>query len=278
MRRELSPGFDRVLLRAPVGVMFRDNFDQRVVAEGLHVELRDLLTGRRQGLAANAQGVFVAHSLPRWRMLGDDNHSSPPATRPFLLQLGDRLGRFLPMRLQADLPTDGLLAPDGPVASRPDAPPFVPLFSAPARTLTAGVGIVRACLRRSSDPERPVAWARVELWLGATRLGEGVTDPQGSLQLPCALPPPREPPLHGSPPAAAADFERERWDVTLRAHWDPALIGTAVPDLHALQRQPEVALLQSAGPPALPLRPQVLRAGEPLVARSGGSSFLFVGA
>jgi hypothetical protein len=275
--RELNPGFDRVVLTAPFGVIFRDSFDQRVAAEGLNVELRDVLANRRQALAANAHGVFVAHRLRPGPPPGDVGIDSPPATRRYELRLDDPLGRFLPLQLQVDLPVDGLLqAPD--VVLSPPGEPRVPLYSAPTRTMPAGVGIVRASLRRASDPAQAAAWARVELWLGGTRLGEGLADAAGNLLLPCLLPPPRDPPLHGSPPVAEAAFERNRWDVTLRAHWDPALAGATVPDLQALQHQPEVALLADAGSPATPLGLQVLRAGQPLVARSGGSSFLFVGA
>ena len=118
----------------------------------------------------------------------------------------------------------------------------------------------------------------MELWLSSVLLGEGLADREGRLLLPCRLPPPRDPPLHGSPPAPASGFERNRWEVTLRAWWDPAMADAAVPELGALRSQPEVALLRDAASPDVPLGPQVLRAGSPLVVRSDGSSYLFVGA
>lgn len=271
--RQLRDSRDVLELRALFGVLLRDNFDGRVVAEGLEVELRPAGIGPWQRLASHPHGAFAAHSLRGLRRPLEGS----PATRRYELRVRDLLGRFLPLEAAVDLPTEGLYDPLLDASSPPAREPSIPLYSAPARTVGAG-GIVRASLRRASDPDQPASWARVELWLGTTHLGDGVADERGELLLPCRMPPPREPPLHGSPPVPAAGFERLRWDVTLQASWDPALAGRERPDLHALHHQPGVALLREAGSPSTPLGPQVLRAGLPLVVRSDGSPFLFVGA
>lgn len=272
--RQLRASHDTLLLVAPFGVLFRDAFDGRVVASGLQVELRRAGTGPWQRLQPNGHGVFATHALPRMRVPAEGS----PATARFELRVSDPSARYLPLQLQADLPGEGLFDPGLDATSPPPREPSVPLYSAATRSFGGAVGVVRASLRRASAPEQAVSWARVELWLGATLLGEGVADADGALLLPCKLPPPREPPLHGSPPAPAAGFDRLRWDVTLRAHWSPELAGRARPDLHALREQPEVALLRDTASPATPLGPQVLRSGLPLVARGDGSSYLFVGA
>lgn len=271
--RRLRDSRDVLELRALFGVLFRDTFDGRVVADGLDVELRPARIGPWQRLASHPHGAFAAHSL---RGLSRPLAGSP-STRRYELRVRDLLGRFLPLEAAVDLPAEGLYDPMLDPSSPPPREPCIPLYSAPGRTIGSG-GIGRASLRRASDPGQPASWARVELWLGTTKLGEGVADARGELLLPCRLPPPREPPLHGSPPVPAAGFERLRWDVTLQASWDPALAGRERPDLHALHHQPDVALLREAGSPSTPLGPQVLRAGLPLVVRSDGSPFLFVGA
>ncbi|MBC5783423.1 hypothetical protein H8N03_10745 [Ramlibacter sp. USB13] len=273
--RQLRPGADRLEVWTPFAVMFRDSFDGRVVAAGLRVELSDPVTRRMQALEANTQGIFVAHRLPRIRP--EDADASPSPRRAFGLRVRDLRGRFLPLRLSPELPVAGLLDPDGP-ASPPADLPFIPLYSASTRGLGGGVGLLRAQLRRASDPDAPLSWARVELWAGVLRLGEGLADAGGEVLLPCHLPPPRDPPLHGSPPEPDAGFERNRWDVQLRAYWDPALAAEPVPDLQAVRAQPEVPLLRNAGSPPEPLGALVLRPGATLVARSDASSFLFAGA
>lgn len=272
--RRLRDSRDVLELRALFGVLFRDSFDGRVVAEGLEVELRPAGIGPWQRLASHPHGAFAAHSLRGLRRPPEGS----PATRRYELRVRDLLGRFLPLEAAVDLPTDGLYDPLLDASSPPPREPSIPLYSAPGRTAGGGGGIVRASLRRASDPDQPASWARVDLWLGTTHLGAGVADERGELLLPCRLPPPREPPLHGSPPVPAAGFERLRWDVTLQASWDPALAGRERPDLHALHHQSGVALLREAGSPSTPLGPQVLRAALPLVVRSDGSPFLFVGA
>lgn len=272
--RQLRDSRDVLELRALSGVLFRDSFDGRIVAEGLEVELRRAGTKPWQRLASHPHGAFAVHTL---RGLRRPVEGSPP-TRRYELRMRDLLARFLPVEVAVDLPTDSLYDPRLDASSPPPREPAIPLYSAPSRSIAGGAGTVRASLRRASDPEQPASWAHVELWYGTTRLGEGVADQQGELLLPCRLPPPREPPLHGSPPVPAAGFERLRWDVSLRASWDPALAGKERPDLHVLHDQPEVALLREPHSPSAPLGPLVLRAGLPLVARSDGSPFLFVGA
>lgn len=278
MMRTLRPGFDRNVLTAPFGVVFRDRLDQQVVAAGLDVRLRDPQRpgSGSQRLAANGQGVFVAH---RVRGLRQPDPGAPPVspapTRRFELEVTDPLGRYVPLRLAAALPGDGLFEPACMARSPAAALPHVPLYSAAARSLPGGYGVVRADLRLASNPEAGAAWARLELWCEGALLAESVADARGSALLLCPLPRLREPTLRSSPPAIHGP--RSDWDVDLRAFWDANSASAAVPDLCELQQLPEVPLLHSVSP-ATPLGPQLLLAGTPLVVRSAGSSFLFVGA
>ncbi len=267
-RRQLRPGFDRNLVVAPFGVMFRDRLDRQVIADGLTVELSELRRPeRKQRLDTNRHGVYVAHAVPRMRLPADFDTVSPPVIRRFNLDVSDTLARFVPLRVSVDLPGHGLFQPECLAASPSEHQPHVPLFSASTRSVPAGVAAVRADLRLDSDHERPAAWARLELWLGPTLLAEGVADERGGALLLSPLPAPRDPPLHGSPADGA--FERTSWEVTLRAYWDAAIAREPVPNLCTLRRLPEVPVIPDTF---------VLRSGTPLLARSAGSSFLFVGA
>ncbi len=270
MTRMLRPGFDQHVLTPVLGVMFRDRINDRVVADSLRVSLSDPLLPNQpsQPLTANDYGVFVAHQVRGLRLPAD---TSPPPTRPFILQVEDPLGRYLPLRMSADLPTDGLF---GPTLSPGTALPHVPLFSTSARPLPAAAAEVRVDLRLASAPDTPAAWARLELRLDdGSLLAEGLADARGSALLPCALPALVDPPLSASPPGPPIS----QWNVSLHAFWSPAIALSSIPDFNALQALPEVPLLQTeaASPP---LAPALLAAGIPLVIRSTGSSFVFVGA
>jgi hypothetical protein len=279
MMRALRPGFDHNVLSALFGVVFRDRLDSRVVAAGLNVSLRD---PRRPGsaaqrLAPNGQGVFVAHAVRGLRAHagGQAASASPSPTRRFELAVSDPLGRYLPLRVPADLPHPDLFEPAYMAGSPGADAPHVPLYSAAARPVSTGCGVLRADLRLASNPAAGAAWARLELWLDTALIAEGMADRRGSALLLFALPALRDAPLRSSPhsmPDAHAS-----WQLTLRCFWDPRLAQAEVPDLYDLQQAAEVPLLQRRSP-ATTLDHCLLQAGAALIVRSDESSFVFVGA
>ncbi|MDP2006165.1 MAG: hypothetical protein Q8K45_10860 [Rubrivivax sp.] len=280
----LTTGFDTVLRTALLGVVFRDAATLRSVADGLRAEVVDTWQPqRRVALAANRSGVFVLHRFPGLPGFGD--MASPPApTSPaeparHRLEVRDTAGRYLPAAMPVTLPHEGLFGLPGSFDSPADTTPCVPLFSAATRSVPPPLAELRAELRRASDPEAPVPWALLELWLGPLRIAQGLADAEGRVLLPFPLPRPREPGLRDSP--GTLD-ERWSWELTLLAFWSPTSPvsppddeATALPELEALLAQPPIALLQQRSPP-LPLAPLRLHAGVPLLARSAGASFLFV--
>ncbi len=280
MTLQLSPGADRVLRTALLGVQFRDALDGRVVADGLRVDLQDLWQPWHQrALVANRSGIFALHAFPGLSGFEDDAEApSPPDEGRFRLTATDSWGRYLPTALAPPLPA-GLWGPGlvSPWTSPPTSVPHVPLYAATTRLLPGSVASLRAELRRAGSETRPAAWARVEAWLGSTWLGEGVADAAGRLLLAFPLPRPRPASLGTSPAGTPAAFE---WPLTLRAHWSPAFETEPLPLFDAIQAQPEVALLAQAGPPlpVLPLGTVILHAGESLVVTSPPSSFLYVAA
>lgn len=278
MTRLLRLGHDRIVRTAPLGVQFRDALDRRVVADGLRVDLFDAQRPTRPlRLHASPSGVFVAHALPGMNGFDATEAASPGGVpNRYSLRVRDTMGRFVDAHIVLDPPSDGLFEPACVQASpsADDTPPHVPLYSACTRPPPAASAVVRADLRLASNPERAASWARIELWLGTALLGTGVADARGSLLLLCPLPAPREPTRRASPPAG---FERMAWQVSLRAHWNPAHRAQPVPDLCDVLAQPEVVLLE-AHTPATSLGTLQLRAGEPLLAATSDSSFLFVAA
>lgn len=276
MTPQLRAGHDTQVREALFGVQFRDALGGRVVADGLEVEIEDrwqppAQNQRRRTLVANRSGVFVLHAFAGLR--GDEGEAldPPPAPGRFRVTVRDRLARYVPTALSPALPGDGLFALAGggsPLA----LPPHVPLFSAATRELPVGMASVRAELRVAGDDEAPVPWARLELWLGTTRLAEGLADEAGRVLLVFPLPRPPQPALRSSPASMQTRLE---WTVTLRAHADPRLGADGVPDLEAVLEQPRVPLVQGASP-FVPLAPLRLQGGRTLVAASPPSSYLYV--
>ncbi len=270
----LQPGFDRVVRSALLGLQFRDAVDGRVVGEGLEVQIQDLWQPRRhQMLTANRSGIFALHAFAGLRGDDDDAIDSPTGPGRFRVDVRDTRGRYLPLALQPELPAGGLWSPDGGGASPPTATPHVRLFSAATRPIPVAMASLRAELRRASRPDLPAPWARLELWLSASRIAEGQADAAGRALLVFPLPRPREALLGASPPVGPPPaFE---WTVTLRAFWSPALAADAVPDLDAVLDQPAATLLPSSAS-RVPLPALLLRAGETLQAARRPSSFVYV--
>ncbi len=283
----LQTGHDRVQRHALLGLQFRDAVTGQVVDEGLQVALQDRWRPQRvQALAANRSGIFALHAMP-----GLHGFAAPAPAAPwspaeparFELQVRDTRGRYLPACLLPELPSTGLWAPAGAWTSPPEASPpgaipatpSVPLYSATTRPLPPAMASLRVELRRAGQPARPAPWARLELWLGAARIAEGLADDAGRALLVFALPRPREAALGTSPAGRPPAFE---WTVTLRGFWNPAFAATdapAVPDFDAVFSQPEAGLLRSVVP-ALPLPPLSLSAGETLMAHQPPESCVYV--
>ena len=287
MTRELRAGFDRVVRTAALGVLFRDAIDQRVVADGLSVELSDGWRPQAAGLrlAANRSGVFVAHRLPGRGPSGAAETVSPPADAPgrWRLSVRDAAGRYLPLRLALDaidLTATGWVEPMClPADSPPGRDAHVPLYSAPARPLAgAGMAVLRAELRLASNPAQPARWAWVEMRLDGEPIASGIADARGALLLACPQPPPRERALRSSPAMAPSPQPGGAgWQVSLHARWHVARLAEDVPELCDVRSQPAVDLLARLTPP-VPLGDVTLAAGETARVASAGSSFLYVAA
>jgi len=288
----LQPGFDQPARRALLGVQCRDAADGRVVSDGLDLVLHDLWQPRqRRSLSANRSGVFALHDFPGLRSfltpdeadgqvpVADDLVAlvSPDEPR-FRLTLHDTQGRYLDMALTPSL-GQGLWGPWPDGSSPPNAvieTPHVRLYSAATRTPPIGMASLRAELRSASHPQQPIAWAWLRLMLNAQVLAEGASDAAGRVLMVFPLPRPREGLPHASPATAASLLD---WPVTLQAFWSPDrrddLARGRLPEFTELSSQPALPLLQQALPPT-PLGNLTLRAGQPLLAASSPSSFLFV--
>jgi hypothetical protein len=226
--------FERMTKVTPLGVRFRDAATSEWVGGGLALEAyREAAPERRIPALVNSRGVYTFHDLPWLREAesgrGDEPYWTPgPERERFIVEGRDELERFLPFRFAADVPARGVFVP--PCLAEAGG---VPLYSAPARRMPAGMAILRAQFEEASSG-RPASWTVVEVECGGRR-ARGLCDREGRLMLPFAYP---EPVMFnlGSPGGALGPpLEEQSWEIVIRAWHEPEDDPPATPDLCALE-------------------------------------------
>lgn len=272
---------ERITRPAPFGIMFWDFATGAPVGDGLDVTLtllsRPALT---TSLVPNRNGVWVAARLPGRtdaELAATDDWST--LLKTYRIEVADTARRFLPLRLDAELPTGGLYEwpdwgdfPQAPLRPLSDglSPPHVspgriPLFSAAERSVGGPLAQVR-CELLDAATGLPAAWALVTASHGGSVRGLGLADGLGRAILYFAYPE-RERPSLSSPPAIT-DF---RWALEIAAYYDPPPGPVAeIPDLAQLMAQLDhpCDLFASTMSPPEALGQQLLNFGRPLVMRT----------
>lgn len=265
---------DTVTAVAPLGLRFADAATGAAVGDGLAVTV--YAAGRPWRTVAavpNRSGVYVARGLPGLRDAesgaGDDVYWAAVSRRPFVVEVSDTQGRYLPTRFNADLPARGLFAPP---CVRPASPPGVDvpvlLYSAPSRTPPPGMAAVRAEL---FDPVTaggvPAAWAVLTVVPPGGPGAIGVADDQGRVVVFFPYPEPA-PFVPGSPASSVASLTFQSWPLALRVAYAPPTSPPG-PDLCPMLSQPPATLWADAAR-TQPLTAGTLAYGQPLVLRSQG--------
>jgi hypothetical protein len=148
--------------------------------------------------------------------------------------------------------------------------PFVPLFSAPARTPPGGMAVLRAELW---DPlarggrGAPASHALVEARIKGLHTLRGVADASGRVALVFPYPGPADETDEQGDTQPPPAFTGQRWEVGLRAFYARTEEPPPLPDLREVFRQP-FANLWSDEARVVPLTEAALRFGQELVVRS----------
>jgi hypothetical protein len=247
-------------LVSPLGLRFWDAVDEAPVSAGLSVTIWPAAQPElRTAAVVNRSGIFSFCNLPGLRAVesgsGDDAFWAAQTPRfDFVVEVTDGSNRFLPFRLPVKLPVCGL-------------GDFIPLFSSPARTMSAPMGLIRAQL---FDPIRngPAAWVLVEARVDGVPAGRGLSDAQGGLLVPLPYPEAHPGgPVFGSPPSPGGlKLTDQTWTVDLSFFYSPQEPAAKIPDLNEVLGQG----------PTTPLTTATLRFGQELVLRSRGLSTLLI--
>ena len=275
----------------PLGLRFWD----AVVDAQIHGSLRVRawpLPARRPVVNAfrTVSGVYAFQNLPG--LIHVERPSSPPppaspvVTRPFVVEVQDLEGQFLPVAFNVDLPQRGLFLP--PPAGSPGGPlPGFYLFSSPVRTLAPGVAVVRAELVDAATAQR-APWAVVRVAVAGQGERWGLADEAGrvAVQFPLPLISPGFGQLFASPPATASPpgppVAERSWEVAVAVFWEPSrlapLPGTKLPDLAQVFQQAPADVLSSVGSPPVtaPEWQGTLPWDGELVAATAGSRQLWI--
>jgi hypothetical protein len=269
---------DRVTRVTPFGIRFWDRVTDRIIADGLAVDVCPKGEPERPLRArANAIGTFVLPRLPGARDIAIEDGAGDAAfwqtvqTRPYVIDVTDCYGRFQPFTIEQPLPARGLAMPP---CLPPASPPIeaVPIFSTPARVVPDGMTVVRTelmVLKPGRGELVPASWAVLEVHVAGQAPARGIADRQGRVAVIVPYPELAARPMRAaSPPNASSQplWEQE-WTVRLAAFYDAVAPPPIAPDLCRTLAQ-RAAPLWSDVQASRPLPTQVLRYGEELIVRN----------
>jgi hypothetical protein len=255
---------DRITLVTPLALSFWDPVSNAVIRDGLVVTAYPPNQPEQAVQASvNRLGIYTLRNLPGLRAvengIGDAAFwINPPATRTFVVEVQDIQRRFQPFSLTLSAPVRGVFAWEHGTPESPPQPTSIPLFSAPARSVPAGMAAVRAEL---FDPihQQPAAWAILQVRLAGQLLARGLADEAGRLVLIFPYP---EPNL-----ASHIPLTQQVWSLQLQAAYAWSATVPPSPDLEAALAQPSATLWQDSAR-SLPLTQANLSFGRELILRS----------
>lgn len=276
---------EKVSQYTALGIRFWDLARDVAVTHGLEVTARP--TGQPQ-LERRAfqtlSGIYAFRGLPGLRAIEASDPELPPGdhplpgsvTAPFVVTVHDRLGRFLPVTFEVNLPFRGVY-PGEPL-------PGFYLFSAPSRPVLSDLAVVRAQLleRLPAGSFRPASYALLEVEVPGTPARLGFADEEGSVVIQFPYPP-FATTVHAAPPPGAPFEDRlQAWDARVRVRYPlPADNkpdrSSKLPGLGAiLARQPPADIWETAAGPGQAHRDTRLVFGQPLLLQTNGQSVLWI--
>jgi hypothetical protein len=281
-------------LFTPLGIRFWDTANDRAVVDGLEVTARPLGSrGRGQSAFQTTSGVYAFRALVGMRSVETLDpalppgvhpiESSPPLAAPFVIEVQDRRGRFLPVNFQVDLPYRGVY-PTRANGSPPGTPmPGFFLFSTPSRPALSGLATVRAQVveRVGVEQFRPAQMAVLEVDVDAETTWVGIADVKGSVAVHFPYPPFADRVGPVSPPPGPPESRLQGWDLAVRVRYQLAAQTkpdewASWPDLGRLLTQSLADFwLTQLGPPQTTSVAR-LTFGQPLLLQTAGRSELWI--
>jgi hypothetical protein len=281
---------DRVTSVALFGARFVDAATGMPVADGLDVTLFPLTrpTARVNALVSHG-GVFFTHRVPGFGRLDLGNgvktrpelaegnkqfwQKAMATAEPFVVEVRDRLGRFLPISFRTMIPTPGPFGTGGPPSGMPAS---MELHSAPARFAPHSTAVVRAQLTK--HPSGPgLAHALVIVECAGKAAGRSIADAAGKVAVMFSYPEP--------PSSPGVSTKRFTWPLKIKVHH----ASLAAPSQNRPSDLPDRGdLLDQASRPSMKLFVKLnpdqivnafdcnLKLAQELILRTEGRSELFI--
>jgi hypothetical protein len=264
---------EAINIHTTLGIRFWDPVRNIQVRD--HLTVTALSEGRQDNpvlAVRTASGIYCFQRLPgmfdiEYGRQAGDRTGSPPASATFVINVADLASRFLPVAFSIDLPLDykgpfldGVIVSELEDYLRNTSPPraHLPgflLFSAPARTVTSGLAVIRANMIDHTTGA-PAAHAFMQVKINGGKSWYGIADENGNIAT--LFPYPQfESTFHDSPPPGGYHIEspEQHWDVSIRIKYDPESLvyqgGSRLPDLRSILGQME-ALIWTVSPASVP--------------------------
>lgn len=242
---------EHLTLVTPLGVRLNDEASSRPVSDGLSAVVHPAgEPERRTSGVPGASGIFVFSNLPGLRRVEIGESDLTPAF-PFVLEVRDPRGRYLPFRANLTLPRLGVQT--------------FPLFSAPTRAVPHGMSALRMELLES--PDVPAAWALVEAAAGDQPVMRGMADEKGRVLVPLRYP--KQLITLGSPGMPTTPLTRQTWPVAVAVRYRRRAPIPEIPDLDEVLSQPAVTAFLPTSP-LTPWSEGTLRFGQELLPETAG--------
>lgn len=275
---------EEIVILAPLGIRFWDVASDSRVDEDLIVRARPAASPREISTAqANRSGIYTFRNLsrlhdveyPATRVLGT---GAPLPSRPYIVDVQDQLGRFVPVAFRVDLPFLGVF-PAGPLGGAPaDSTPGFFLFSAATRTPPAKLAVARITLLLEATGE-PAANAIVELTLPDGSLVNAIADADG--QVTAMFPYPAFAASLATPMTPEQARAPATWSLSLRVLFEAArqtpLLPDLPPDIAELLQQAPVNIWPTVAGPSVNQLDVTLVFGRETILRTENQPHLLVG-
>ena len=285
---------EKVSQYTALGIRFWDPASGTAITDGLEVTARPAERPHlRRKAFQTASGIYAFGNLPGLRGLETSDPglpagahplpASPPQMYRFVIDVNDRLGRFLPVSFQVNLPYQGIY-PTRPAGSPPGpALPGFFLFSAPSRRTLSGLAVVRAQLVERLGPTetRPAKHAVVEVLAPDQTIWLGIADAHGAVAVIFPYPSFATSVAPQSPPSHPGEMRAQSWGITVRVHYRQASQAkpdsiAELPDLGAILAQPAAQLWLSRAGLGQPYLSTRLVFGQPVTLQTAGTSELWI--